>query len=404
MPLLERFLEYVGIDTQSDDSSPSSPSTSKQLDLSRLLVKQLKELGLINVRLDHFGTVYGELPSNGGPSHPIIGFLAHVDTALEMPGANVKPRIISNYDGGSIVLNEQDNILMDIQNFPHLEQFKGKTLVVTDGKTLLGADDKAGIAIIMTLLEKLHNDSSIIHGPIKVAFTPDEEIGRGVVNFDVASFGADYAYTIDGGPISEINYENFNAALAIVTFKGESIHPGYAKGKMINAQLVAMEFYALLPDKMQPHLTDKYEGFHHIVSSSGSVEHAEAHYIIRNHDAKLLAQQEANFHKAASVINSKYGRPVVSVTIRPGYRNMRPVIEEKPEVLYTALDAYKALGIPVSTTPIRGGTDGASLTYKGIPCPNLGTGGYHAHGKYELAIVEEMNTMVAILLHIVTKK
>lgn len=401
MTLLERFLNYVRIDTQSDENSESSPSSAKQLDLQRLLVRELNELGLQKVRLDRYGTVYAELPGNSEATHPVIGLVAHVDTALEMPGAGVKPRVIYEYDGKSIVLNETLGIVLDVKDFPHMSEFVGNTLVVTDGTTLLGADDKAGVAIIMRLLQHLHDHPDIKHLPLRVAFTPDEEIGRGVEHFDVKGFGADIAYTLDGGDIRELNYENFNASTAIVQFMGQSIHPGYAKGRMINAQLVAMEFFDLLPERMLPHLTEKYEGFHHLVHSKGSVETAEAQYILRNHDEKILRHQEENFRKAADVLNTKYGRQVVEVTIKPGYRNMRPLIEQHPDVLKRAFDAYKAVGVPVRTSPIRGGTDGANLTYKGLPCPNLGTGGYHGHGKYEFAILEQMETMVEILLHII---
>jgi tripeptide aminopeptidase len=401
MTLLERFLSYVKIDTQSDENSTSSPSSVKQLDLQRLLVKQLNELGLQKVRLDRYGTVYAELPGNVEATHPIIGLVAHVDTALEMPGADVKPRVISSYDGKSIVLNQELGIVLDVKDFPHMTEFAGQTLIVTDGTTLLGADDKAGVAIIMSLLQHLFDHPEVKHLPLRVAFTPDEEIGRGVDHFDVKGFGADIAYTLDGGDIREMNYENFNASTAFVQFIGQSIHPGYAKGRMINAQLVAMEFFSLLPSRMLPHLTDKYEGFHHLVHSKGSVEAAQAQYILRNHDEKILRQQEENFRKAADVINKKYGRTVVEVTIKPGYRNMRPLIEQYPDILKRVFDAYKAVGIPVRTSPIRGGTDGANLTYKGLPCPNLGTGGYHGHGKYEFAILEQMESMVSILLHII---
>jgi tripeptide aminopeptidase len=401
MTLLERFLQYVKIDTQSDEASPTSPSTAKQLVLLRLLVDQLKELDLVNVRLSDTGTVYGELPGNGGPAHPVIGFIAHVDTALEMPGGPVKPRIINNYDGQSIILNKELGITLPIEEFPHMKQFVGKTLVVTDGTTLLGADDKAGIAIIMDLFAHLKKHPEIIHGPLRVAFTPDEEIGRGVEHFDVEGFGADIGYTLDGGDLHYLNYENFNASTALLKFHGSSIHPGSAKGKMINAQLVAVEFFNLLPPNMLPHLTENYEGFHHLVHSSGSVEGAEAQYILRNHDEAILTKQEQNFIDAAATLNKKYQREVVSLLIKPGYRNMRPLIEKHPEVLDRALNAYKKLGIETKIVPIRGGTDGANLTYKGIPCPNLANGGYHFHGKYELVIVEQMYRMVDVLLEII---
>ncbi len=402
MTILERFLTYVQIDTQADDMSKTTPSTAKQLNLLRLLESELKQLGLIKVQLDHFGTLYGELPSNGGPAHPIIGLLAHVDTALEMPGAPVKPRVINNYDGQSIVLNEVLNIILDIKDLPHMPQLYGQTLVVTDGTTLLGADDKAGIAIIIEMLSYLKSHPSIMHGPLRIAFTPDEEIGRGVAHFDVTKFGADYAYTIDGGDIRQLNYENFNASSAEVSFQGAAIHPGYGKGRLINAQLVAMEFNALLPERMIPSMTEEYEGFHHLVSSGGTVEQAHAQYILRNHDEKILLQQQHNFLRAAHVLNKKYDKEVCRVSIKPGYRNMRPLIEQHPEVLKRAYAAFEACDIAVQSAPIRGGTDGATLTYLGIPCPNLGTGGYHAHSKFELVVVEQMEAMVTILTKLVS--
>ncbi len=401
MTILERFLQYVKIDTQSDENSPTSPSTAKQLVLLRLLREQLIELGLSHVRLSDTGTVYGELPSSGGADHPVIGFIAHVDTALEMPGGPVKPRVIEHYDGKSITLNRDLGIALTIEEFPYMAHFAGQTLVVTDGTTLLGADDKAGVAIIMELFAYLQKHPEIKHGPLRVAFTPDEEIGRGVEHFDVAGFGADIGYTLDGGDLHYLNYENFNASTAFLTFHGSSIHPGSAKGKMINAQLVAIEFFNLLPPNMLPHLTENYEGFHHMVHSSGSVEAAEAQYILRNHDEKILAQQEQNFVLAAASLNQKYQREVVTLSIKPGYRNMRPLIEKNRDVLDRALNAYKRLGIEVNIVPIRGGTDGANLTYKGIPCPNLANGGYHFHGKYELVIVEQMTRMVDVLLEII---
>jgi len=293
------------------------------------------------------------------------------------------------------------DIILAKSEFPHIEGLKGKTLVVTDGTTLLGADDKAGIAIIMDMLEQLKNHPDIKHGPIKIAFTPDEEIGRGTEHFDVTRFGADYAYTIDGGAIDYINYENFNAASATIVFHGKAIHPGYAKNRMVNAQLLAMEFHDRLPGQMQPQLTEGYEGFHHLVGSKGEVETAEAHYIIRNHDEKKLEWHIGQFRQVANDMNEKCGYHAVDVAIMPGYRNMRRHIEGKPEVLHRAYDAFSKLGMQVKSEPIRGGTDGANLTYKGLPCPNLGTGGYHAHGKYELAVVEEMMAMSRILVEIV---
>jgi len=404
MTLRDRFLRYVKIDTQSDDKSKTAPSSLRQLDLARLLVAELKDLGLQDATLNEYGIVYASLTSNAGVTHPIVGFLAHMDTALEMPGGPVKPRVIGDYDGDSIVLNKGLNIVLDVKEFPHVPSFKGKTLVVTDGTTLLGADDKAGIAIVMAMLEHLKNHPEIKHCPIRIAFTPDEEIGRGTDHFDVAFFGADFAYTVDGGPLNEINYENFNAASADVVFHGKAIHPGYAKGRMVNAQSLAHEFYESLPEKMIPELTDDYEGFHHLVASKGEVETAEAHYIVRDHDGAKLAWHLDQFRSVAQAMNERYGYDAVALTITDSYRNMRHHIEAKPEVLERAQQAFERLGIVYKAAPIRGGTDGARLTYAGLPCPNLGTGGYHAHGKYELAVLEEMETMVQLLIQIVKKQ
>lgn len=404
MNIKDRFIRYVKIDTQSDASSMTSPSTMKQLDLSKLLVEELKELGAKNVTLDKFGIVYAVVPTNvKGPSKK-IGLVAHVDTAGEMSGKNVKPRIIKNYQGEDIVLNEKKNIVMKVEEFPHLKRVIGQDIIVTDGTTLLGADDKAGVAIIMDVVRHLKKHPEIPHGDIKIAFTPDEEIGRGVANFNVKYFDADFAYTLDGSDMQVLNFENFNAASADVVIKGSSIHPGDAKDKMVNAILVAMAFNALLPKEDVPHLTEGYQGFNHVTNIEGEVENAKMHYIIRNHDAKKLEKQKEDFMKAAKALNAKYGDGTVTLTIKDSYRNMGPLLQANPEALNRVYDTYKRLGIEVMAMPIRGGTDGAQLSYQGLLTPNLGTGGYNFHGKYEFVSLTQMKQMVHVVVDLITHR
>lgn len=400
MTILERFLNYVCIDTQSDADSPTQPSTRKQMNMLTLLVKELQALGIKDIRLDEQGYVYGSLPSNTDKKMPKIGFLAHVDTASEMSGKDVKPQVIERYDGKRIPLKGVKGLFLDPKQFPTLKQHRNKTLVTTDGTTLLGADDKAGCAIIMTLLETLVHHPEIVHGEVKFAFTTDEEIGRGVKAFDVKAFGADFAYTLDGGDIHEINYENFNASSAVLTIQGQAIHPGSAKNKMINAQTVAMEFHALLPKKMTPAHTDHYQGFIHMTESSGSVERAELRYIIRDHDAKKLMQKEALMKQAFKTIQKQYGQSIGQLVIRPSYKNMKPMVDKFPASLQRAKFAYRQLKLPLQAVPIRGGTDGANLTYMGVVTPNLATGGYNYHGKYEYWVVEDGLRMVDVCLAI----
>ena len=404
MTLIDRFLTYVKIDTQSDADSASIPSTAKQVELLKLLKKELLELGVNHVRLETNGNLYATIPSNTKKSAPSIGFMAHVDTASEMSGANVQPQVIKAYDGKKITLNEKRKIYLDPNVFPSLKNHRGKTLVTTDGTTLLGADDKAGVAIIMSFVESILSDSQLQHGPIQIGFTCDEEIGRGVTHFDPQLFQADFAYTLDGGPIEEINYENFNASSAVVTIKGKAIHPGSAKNQMINAQTVAAEFHLALPKKLTPERTEGYQGFIHLTQSTGSVEQAELRYILRDHDAKQLKAYEKLMMATAKKINDGYHQPLISFVIKPSYQNMRPLIEKKPEGLKRAQQAYRALGLPLKAVPIRGGTDGAMLTFKGVPTPNLATGGENYHGKYEFLVVEDAQKMVSILLEIVRVK
>ena len=400
MTILERFMNYVTIDTQSDADSPSQPSTRKQMNLLTLLVKELQDLGVKDVRLDEQGYVYGSLPSNTDKKMPKIGFLAHVDTASEMSGKDVKPQIINQYDGKKIPLKGVPGLFLDPKQFSSLKGHRKKTIVTTDGTTLLGADDKAGCAIIMTLIDTLIHHPEIPHGELKFAFTTDEEIGRGVKAFDVKAFGADFAYTLDGGAIDEINYENFNASSAVLTIQGQAIHPGSAKGKMINAQTVAMEFHALLPKKMTPAHTEKYQGFIHMTESNGSVERAELRYIIRDHDAKKLLQKETLMKEAFRTIQKLYGKGIGQLDIRPSYKNMKPMIDKHPDSLNRAKQAYRDLKLPLQAVPIRGGTDGSNLTYMGVVTPNLATGGYNYHGKYEYWVVEDGLRMVDVCLAI----
>ncbi|MGA0875590.1 MAG: peptidase T [Bacilli bacterium] len=397
MDLLTRFLRYVKIDTQSDGDSQTVPSTSKQLDLIKLLQKELLDLGIKDVRLDLTGNLYASIPSNSKAKAPAIGLMAHVDTASEMSGKDVKPQVIRNYHGKRITLNENLKIFLDPKVFPSLKTHQGKTLVNTDGTTLLGADDKAGVAIIMTFLDYVMTNPSYLHGPIQIGFTCDEEIGRGVVHFDPKKFGADFAYTLDGGPIEEINYENFNASSAIVKVQGKAIHPGSAKNQMINSQTIASQFHLALPKALTPERTEGYQGFIHLTESTGSVEQTEYRYIIRHHDAKQLKAQEKLMVNTAKKINDQLGMKAVEVTIKPSYLNMAPMILKYPEGLNRAKQAYKTLGLKLHAVPIRGGTDGANLTYKGVPTPNLATGGENYHGKYEFLVVEDAEKMVKVL-------
>ena len=398
MDLVKRFLKYVSFDTQSDDNSTSTPSTSKQLLLAKYLVNELKSIGCSDVLLDQYGIVYASIPSNCKEKLPTIGLIAHMDTSPDCSGANIKPRLINKYDGSDIVLNE--STIMKVSEFPTLKENIGEDLIVTDGTTLLGADDKAGIAIIVETAYRIINDKNIKHGDIKIAFTPDEEVGRGTENFDVKFFNCDYAYTIDGGDINTIEYENFNATSALVNIKGVSIHPGSSKNKMINAILLAKEFDDLLPSDEIPSKTEMYEGFHHLCDISGDVEKATLAYIIRNHDYEILKRQMNDFNEAANKINEKYNGEFVSVTLKENYKNMKEVILANPHVLEKVTNAYEKLNIPYMFMPIRGGTDGANLSFKGLPCPNLGGGGYNFHGRYEYVSTTQMRKMVKILTQI----
>lgn len=400
MNVVERFLKYVSFDTMSDPNSETVPSSAKQLVLAKTLVEEMKEMGMEDVHVDEYGIVYGWIPSNTDREVASIGLIAHMDTSPDMSGKDVKPRIIEHYDGSDIVLNEALQIVMKASEFESLQDHVGKDLIVTDGTTLLGADDKAGIAEIMTCADLLLQ-SEIEHGRICIAFTLDEEVGRGADHFDIQKFQADYAYTVDGGSVDCIDYENFNAASAVVEIHGKSIHPGSAKHKMVNALLLAMEFHQLLPRFEDPACTEGYEGFHHLHDMSGACEYAKMEYIIRNHNETIFARQKQDFAHAAAFINQKYGEGTLVCMIEDSYANMRQIIEQDLSIVEQVKDAMRELGIEPRSEAIRGGTDGARLTYDGLPCPNLGTGGYNYHGKYEYACIDEMKTSVQLLLQII---
>ncbi len=401
--LLERFLKYVQIDTQSEENSDTYPSTKKQLDLANLLVKELKEVGLSDVEADQFGYVTATLPSNIDKDIPVIGFLAHMDTAPDMCGTGVKPQVFENYNGEDLVINKELGVKISTSEFPEIKKYKGNTIITASGDTLLGADDKAGIAEIITAMEYLVNHPEVKHGTIKVAFTPDEEIGKGVDHFDVKKFGADYAYTLDGGPVGELEFENFNAAGISIKIQGRNIHPGYAKGRMINAILVASEINSMLPIEQRPELTQDYEGFFHIIRFLGTVEEAEIHYIIRDHNTEKFEQKKQLIQDIIKLVNKRYNQEVARFQMEDQYYNMREKIEPVYHIVEQAKQAMVELGIKPVIKPIRGGTDGARLSYMGVPCPNLFTGGYNFHGKLEYIPLESMKKAVEVILKIVEK-
>ena len=392
----ERFLRYVRFDTQSDDASDSCPSTGKQKLLARELVEQMQDMGIQDARMDEYGYVYGTVP--GDADLPVIGLIAHMDTAPDASGENVRARVVE-HDGSDILLNEEKRIFLREADYPILKNSRGKHLIVTDGTTLLGADDKAGIAEIMTVAQRLISRGGR-HATLKIGFTPDEEIGRGADRFDVKGFGADYAYTADGGTIGQIEYENFNAASARAVFHGLNIHPGSAKGKMVNSMYLAMEFQSLLPAAQKPEYTEGYEGFIHLTHMEGAVEESCLSYIIRDHDMEKLQQKKALMVSAAEFLNRKYGEGTVELTIRDSYFNMRKCIELHMHIVERAKAAMRAAGMEPQEVPIRGGTDGARLSYEGLLCPNLCTGGENYHGRFEFIPVEDMEACVDMLEHI----
>lgn len=401
--ILERFLRYISIDTASDPESPTQPSSEKQLTLSRLLVKELKEMGVKDVALDQYGYVMATIPSNlpSGTKVPKIGFIAHVDSAPDAPGDNINPQIIENYDGSDIVINSEKNMIMKTAEFPELLKYKGQTIITTDGNTLLGADDKAGIAEIMAAAEYLMTHPEFPRGEIKIGFTPDEEIGRGVDKFDVKKFDADWAYTLDGGEIGELEYENFNAASAKIHIQGRNIHPGYAKDKMINAIILASEFNSLLPVEQRPEFTQHYEGFFHIIRFDGTVENAMIQYIIRDHDFDKFEQKKNLIEESITFMNKKYGNGTFRLELNDQYYNMRKQVEPHYHIIEKAVEAMKMAGVDPNIKPIRGGTDGSRLSYMGLPCPNIFAGGHNFHGRYEYIPLESMEKASQVILNIV---
>ena len=399
----ERFLKYVSFDTQSKDEEEQVPSTEKQLVLAKELVKELEEMGASDVRLSEHGYVYATIEANTEKNVPSLGFVAHMDTAPAMSGRDVKARIVEKYAGGDIVLNEEKNIVMTVKDFPFMADCEGRDLIVTDGTTLLGGDDKAGVAEIMTMAAWLLAHPEIPHGTIRIGFTPDEEVGRGADFFDVEGFGADVAYTVDGGPLGELEYENFNAASGKVYIHGVGIHPGGARNKMKSALLIGMEFQSLLPAFENPMYTDGYEGFFHLDQFAGDVEYAKMDYLIRDHDMDKFTQKKELFASAAEFLNKKYGEGTVELKIKDSYYNMKEKIEPYKYLIDIAKEAMEEVGITPEVSPIRGGTDGARLSYMGLPCPNLCTGGYSFHGKFEFIPVQSMEKVVELLLTIVRK-
>lgn len=399
--VLERFLRYIAIDTQSDEDSATTPSTTKQFDLARLLVEELTQMGLSDVTIDDKCYVMATLPANTSKKVPVIGFISHVDTSPDMPGKDIKPQIINNYDGKAIVLNKDLGLSLDPEEFPEMNHYIGETLITTDGTTLLSADDKAGVAEIMTAINYLVNHPEIPHGTIKIGFTPDEEIGRGVDHFDVKKFGAEFAYTMDGGGAGELEYENFNAASAKFHIQGRNIHPGYAKGKMLNAMLVAMELNAMLPVNERPEFTSDYEGFFHLTRMEGTVEKAFLQYIIRDHDKEKFASKKQLVQDVADFLNKRYRAGTVELELKDQYFNMREMVEPVFHVVETAREAMEELGIPPRIVPIRGGTDGARLSYMGLPCPNVFAGGHNFHGKFEYVSLDSMEKACYVILKII---
>ena len=399
--ILDRFLRYVAVDTQSDENSESQPSTAKQLNLLGLLRDELLKLG-VEATLDEYGYVMGKIPSNIGKKVPAIGFIAHVDTAPDASGANIKPQIIKEYDGGEIALKGVKGLALKPSEFPEMLHYIGQTLITTDGTTLLGADDKAGVAEIMDAVQYICEHPEFKHGEICIGFTPDEEIGRGVVKFDVEKFGADFGYTMDGGEIGELEFENFNAASAKIRIQGRNVHPGYAKGKMKNAILIGTELNALLPVDQRPEYTQDYEGFFHLIGFSGSVEEARMTYIIRDHDRAKFELKKDLIKDCCKFINTKYGKGTVKADVKDQYYNMREMVEPHYHVVEKAVKAMEMAGVKPKIQPIRGGTDGANLSFKGLPCPNIFAGGLNFHGKMEFVPLQSMEKASEVILNIIS--
>lgn len=397
---IENFLQYVQIDTESCETSGTSPSTEKQHDLAALLVRQLTSMGADEITYDkEHCYVYATIPASPGREEcPVLGFIAHMDTSPAVTGKDVKPWIVKNYDGGDILLNKEQHIVMSVSDFPELPRYKGQDLIVTDGTTLLGADDKAGVAEIMAMAEYLLGHPELPHGKIRIGFTPDEEIGSGADHFDVALFSAAFAYTVDGGELGELEDETFNAADAKLIVHGRSVHPGSAKGKMVNAVLIAQEFQSLLPPFQNPMYTEGREGFFHLDDINGNVEETTAHYIIRDHDRDLFAQKKEFFLQCAAFLNHKYGENTVTVEMKDSYYNMREILKDYPHLLENARSVLRELGTEPVTLPVRGGTDGSRLSFMGLPCPNLCTGGANFHSRFEYACVQSMEKVTELLV------
>ena len=398
--ILNRFLRYVSVDTQSNEESETQPSAAKEWNLLKMLREELQALG-VEVTLDEFGYVMATLPSNLDKDVPAVGFIAHVDTAPDASGADVKPQIIENYDGGAIDLKGVPGLQLKPEEFPEMLHFVGQTLITTDGTTLLGADDKAGVAEIMTAVQYLVEHPEVKHGKICIGFTPDEEIGRGVVKFDVPRFGADYAYTMDGGEIGELEFENFNAASAKLHIQGRNVHPGNAKGKMKNAILIGQELNSLLPEDQRPEYTEGYEGFFHLISFKGSVEEADFAYIIRDHDRDKFEAKKVLIQQVTDSINAKYGDGTATLVLKDQYYNMREQVEPHYFIIEKAINAMEMAGIKPKIQPIRGGTDGANLSFKGLPCPNIFAGGLNFHGKMEYVPLQSMEKATEVILNLV---
>lgn len=401
MELVERFLSYVAVDTQSDEYSNSVPSTEKQKNLARQLKSELEGMGLQDVYLDDMGYLYATLPANTTKTVPVIGFISHLDTSPSMSGKDVKPRIVENYDGGDICLNEEQNIVLSPSLFPELLAHKGEDIIVTDGTTLLGADDKAGIAEIVSAIDYLQKHPEIEHGKVRIAFNPDEEIGMGAAHFDVERFGCEFGYTVDGGEVGEMEFENFNAAKALFKIQGLEVHPGYAKGKMVNASLLVADLINLFPHDQTPETTEGYQGFYHLININAEVDHADVMYIIRDHDRSSFESRKEFVKKVADIMNDKFGAGTVTVEVTDQYYNMKEKIDPVPYVVDIACEAMTQIGVEPRKVPIRGGTDGAQLSFKGLPCPNLFAGGLNFHGRYEWVPVQSMQKAMMTVVKII---
>ena len=401
MALLERFLKYVSIHTTSDENTGLVPSTPQQMEFAKILAEELKAMGMQDVSLDKKGYLMATLPSNIDKDVPTVGFISHLDTSPDMSGKNVKPRIVENYDGNDIILNEKENIVLSPKQFPELTMYRGQSLVVTNGLTLLGADDKAGISEIMTAMDYFIKNPDVKHGKVRIAFNPDEEIGLGAHHFDVEKFGCQFAYTMDGGEIGELEYENFNAAGAKVTFYGTNVHPGYAKNKMVNSMKIATKFMVTVPANESPEYTDGYEGFYHLTGIGGDVEKTTVSYIIRDHDRKKFEERKAHLQMLVDKINSEFGDNTATLEIKDQYYNMKEKVEPVKYIVDIASEAIRQAGVEPKVKPIRGGTDGAQLSFKGLPCPNIFAGGHNFHGKYEFVPIQSMEKATEVVKNII---